>query len=122
MRSVLLRQSPVPSSSTKIAKRNVLLIEEYEALSVAIESALTKFAPQHQLHAVPSLGEARRFALEHKPDLIILDFDPPLPGAIAFFGEMKCVLPETRVLALIAGVPPDLIAERGAARVRAWHA
>ena len=102
------------SSSTKTAKRNVLLIEEYDALSVAIESALTKFAPQHQSHAVPSLAEARRFALEHKPELIILDFDPPLPGAIAFFGEMKGVLPETRVLALIAGVPPDLIAERGA--------
>jgi DNA-binding response OmpR family regulator len=102
------------SSSTKTAKRNVLLIEEYDALSVAIESALTKFAPQHQSHAVPSLAEARRFALEHKPELIILDFDPPLPGAIAFFGEMKGVLPETRILALIAGVPPDLIAERGA--------
>ena len=102
------------SSSTKTAKRNVLLIEEYDALSVAIESALTKFAPQHQSHAVPSLAEARRFALEHKPELIILDFDPPLPGAIAFFGEMKGVLPETRVLALIGGVPPGLIAERGA--------
>ena len=109
-----LCQAPVLSSSTKTAKRNVLLIEEYDALSVAIESALTKFAPQHQSHAVPSLAEARRFALEHKPELIILDFDPPLPGAIAFFGEMKGVLPETRVLALIAGVPPDLIAERGA--------
>ncbi len=109
-----LRGAPVPSSSTKTAKRNVLLIEEYDALSVAIESALKKFSPQHQFHAVPSLAEARRFALEHKPELIILDFDPPLPGAIAFFGEMKGVLPETRVLALIAGVPPDLIAERGA--------
>jgi DNA-binding response OmpR family regulator len=104
----------VPSSSTKTAKRNVLLIEEYDALAIAIESALTKFAPQHQFHAVPSLQEARQFALEHKPELIILDFDPPLPGAIAFFGEMKGVLPETRVLALVAGLPPDLMAERGA--------
>ena len=104
----------MPSSSTKTAKRNVLLIEEYDALSIAIESAMTKFAPQHQFHAVPSLAEARRFALEHKPELIILDFDPPLPGAIAFFGEMKGVLPETRVLTLVASAPPDLIAERGA--------
>ena len=104
----------MPSSSTTTAKGSVLLIEEYDALSVAIESALTKFAPQHQFHAVRSFAEARRFALEHKPELIILDFDPPLPGAIAFFGEMKGVLPETRVLALVAGVPADLIAERGA--------
>lgn len=102
------------SSSTKTAEHNVLLVEEYDPLSVAIEAALTKFAPQHSFHAVPSLAEARRFALEHKPELIILDFDPPLPGAIAFFGEMKGVLPETRVLALVSGVPPDLIAERGA--------
>src|SRR5213082_1739436 len=109
-----LAQAPVPSSSKNTAKRHVLLIEEYAALSVAIESALTKFAPQHQVHAVPSLAEARRFALEHKPELIILDFDPPLPGAIAFFGEMKGVLPETRVLALVANAPPDLMAERGA--------
>jgi DNA-binding response OmpR family regulator len=104
----------VLSSSTKTAKNNVLLIEEYDPLSVAIEAALTKFAPQHCFHAVPSLAEARRFALEHKPELIILDFDPPLSGAIAFLGEMKGVLPETRVLALVSGVPPDLIAERGA--------
>ena len=95
----------MPSLSTKTAKGNVLLIEEYDALSVAIESALTKFAPQHQFHAVPSLAEARRFALQDKPELIILDFDPPLPGAIAFFSEMKGVLPETRVLALVAARP-----------------
>ena len=104
----------MPSSSTKTAKRNVLLIEEYDALAVAIESALTKFAPQHQFYAVSSLAEARQFSLEHKPELIILDFDPPLPGAIAFFDEMKDVLPETRVLALVADVAPNLMAERGA--------
>jgi len=104
----------VPSSSNKTGKRKVLLIEEYDALAVAIESALTKFAPQHQFHNVPSFAEARQFALEHTPELIILDFDPPLPGAIAFFDEMKGVLPETRVLALVADVAPILIAERGA--------
>jgi DNA-binding response OmpR family regulator len=109
-----LPQASVPLSSTKTAQPSVLLIEEYDALSVAIQSALTKFAPQHRFQAVSSLPEARQVALEHKPELIILDFDPPLPGAIAFFGEMKGVLPDTRVLALVAGVPPDLIAQRGA--------
>jgi DNA-binding response OmpR family regulator len=104
----------VPSSPVKTAERNVLLIEEYDALSVAIQSALTKFAPQHRVHAVPSLAEARRAALEQKPELIILDFDPPHPGAIAFFGEMRGVFPETRVLLIAAGVTPDLTAKRGA--------
>jgi DNA-binding response OmpR family regulator len=104
----------VPSSPVKTAERNVLLIEEYDALSVAIQSALTKFAPHHRFHAVRSLAEARRAALEQKPELIILDFDPPHPGAIAFFGEMWGVLPETRVLLIAAGVTPELTAERGA--------
>lgn len=113
MRSVWRCQAVVLFSSTKTIQANVLLIEEYDALSVAIQSALTKFAPQHRFHAVPSLAEARRFALEHKPELIILDFDPPLPGAIAFFDEVKGVLPETRVLALVAGIPADLTAQRG---------
>jgi DNA-binding response OmpR family regulator len=104
----------VPSSPVKTAEHNVLLIEEYDALSVAIQSALTKFAPHHRFHAVRSLAEARRSALEQKPELIILDFDPPCPGAIAFFGEMRGVLPETRVLLIAAGVTPELTAERGA--------
>jgi DNA-binding response OmpR family regulator len=104
----------VPSSPVTTAQHNVLLIEEYDALSVAIQSALTKFAPHHRVHAVRSLTEARLAALEHKPELIVLDFDPPHSGAIAFFGEMRGVLPETRVLVIAAGITPDLIAERGA--------
>jgi DNA-binding response OmpR family regulator len=104
----------VPPSPVTPTQRNVLLIEEYDALSVAIQSALKKFAPLHRFHAVRSLAEARRAALEQKPELIILDFDPPHPGAIAFFGEIRGVLPETRVLVIAAGITPDLIAERGA--------
>jgi DNA-binding response OmpR family regulator len=104
----------VPSSPVKTAERNVLLVEEYDALSVAIQSALKKFAPHHRFRAVRSLAEARRAALEQKPELIVLDFDPPHAGAIAFFGEMRGVLPETRVLLIAAGVTPELMAERGA--------
>jgi len=104
----------VPSSPVTTAQHNVLLIEEYDALSVAIQSALTKFAPDHRVRAVRSLAEARLAALEQKPELIILDFDPPHSGAIAFFGEMRGVLPETRVLMIAAGITPALIAERGA--------
>lgn len=103
----------MPPSPVTTAERSVLLIEEYDALSVAIQSALTKFAPQHRSHAVESLDEARTVALEQKPELIILDFDPPHSGAIAFFEEMRNVLPETRVLVIASGIASDLIAERG---------
>ncbi|PYI74682.1 MAG: hypothetical protein DMF04_12270, partial [Verrucomicrobia bacterium] len=104
----------MPPSPVTTAQNKVLLIEEYDALSVAIQAALTKFAPHHRCHASQSLAEARRTALENKPDLIILDFDPPHPGAIAFFAEMRGVLPDTRVLVMAAGITPQLIAERGA--------
>src|SRR5205085_12510681 len=89
--------------------------EEYDALAVAIESALNKFAPQHRVQVVRSLPEARSLAPAQKPELIILDFDPPHPGAIAFFEQMRSVLPETRVLLIAAGTPRQFWAERGSA-------
>src|SRR5207302_7209150 len=69
--------------------------------------------PHHSLPGVRSRADAPRSDLEQNPKLIFLDFDPPYPGAIAFFGEMRGVLPETRVLLIAAGVTPELTAERG---------
>ena len=94
-------------------ERNVLLIEEYAALAIAIESALKKFAPQHRSHVAASLAEARTIALERKPELIILDFDPPHPGAITFFEELQNALPASRVLVIAAGTLSELAGERG---------
>src|SRR5207247_6752493 len=64
--------------------------------------------------AVRVLARSRRVDIDQRPELYFLDFDPPHSGAIAFFGEMRGVLPETRVLVIAAGITPDLIAERGA--------
>jgi len=94
-------------------ERNVLLVEEYNALAIAIESALKKFAPQHRTHVASSLAEARTIALERKPELIILDFDPPHSGAIAFFEELQSALPSGRVLVIAAGTSPEVASERG---------
>ena len=99
-------------ASAKTAEHSILLIEEYDALAVAIESALKKFAPRHRVHVARSLAEARVLALAHGPGLIILDFDPPHPGALAFFEQMRTALPETRVLLIAARTPRDLPAER----------
>ena len=101
-------------ASAATPERSVLLVEEYDALAVAIESALKKFAPHHRAHVVRSLPEARAVTLAQKPELILLDFDPPHPGAIAFFEQMQSVLPDSRVLVIAAGSPRDLPAERGA--------
>jgi DNA-binding response OmpR family regulator len=94
-------------------ERNILLVEEYNALAIAIESALKKFAPQHRTHVAGSLAQARTIALERKPELIILDFDPPHPGAITFFEELQSVLPASRVLVIAAGTPSEVAGERG---------
>ena len=102
----------MPASATT-AEHSLLLIEEYDALAVAIESALKKFAPRHRVHVARSLAEARAIALAHSPGLIILDFDPPHPGALAFFEQMRTVLAETRALVIAAGTPRDLPTERG---------
>lgn len=94
--------------------RSVLLVEEYEALSVAIESALKKFAPRHQTYLARSLNEGQRIAHAQGPDLIVLDFDPPQPAAVSFFEEMRSALPNTRALIIAAGVSQELVSERGA--------
>lgn len=101
------------AASGKTAEHSLLLIEEYDALAVAIESALKKFAPRHRVHVARSLAEARTIALAQGPGLIILDFDPPHPGALVFFEQMRSALPDTRVLVIAAGTPHDLPAERG---------
>ncbi|HEY2101652.1 MAG TPA: response regulator [Chthoniobacterales bacterium] len=100
-------------ATTPGIERSILLIEEYDALSVAIESALKKFAPQHRTHVARSLAEARTVAHAQKPELIILDFDPPHSNAIGFFEEIQSTLPDSRVLVIAAGTSPELMAERG---------
>ncbi|MBV9009726.1 MAG: response regulator, partial [Verrucomicrobia bacterium] len=101
----------MPASASP-TEHSVLLIEEYDALAVAIESALKKFAPQHRVLIARTLPEARNLALAHGPGLIILDFDPPHPNALAFFDQLRTALPDTRVLVIAAGTPHDLPAER----------
>ncbi|HWX15227.1 MAG TPA: hypothetical protein VNY07_01450, partial [Chthoniobacterales bacterium] len=67
--------------------RSVLLIEEYDALAVAIGSALRKFAPDRATHVARSLAEARVLAAKSAPDLFIIDFDPHYPGLTEFLRE-----------------------------------
>lgn len=93
--------------------RSLLLVEEYDALAVAIRSALQKFAPQHRAHVVGTLADAKRVASVEKPELIIVDYDPPQSGAIAFFQEMRDALPSSRVLVIAAGISREIMAERG---------
>ena len=101
-------KSPVGTAT----EPGILLIEEYDALAVAIGSALKKFAPHHQTRVVQTLAEAEFIGEKLRPELLILDFDPPHSGAIEFFNRMKSVHPNARVLVVAAGTSRDVIAQR----------
>jgi len=73
---------------------------------------LKKFAPRHRTHAVESLAQATAAALETKPQLFIVDFDPPRSDAIEFLQRISLTNPEARFLAIASGLPPELAAER----------
>ncbi|HEX8489739.1 MAG TPA: response regulator, partial [Chthoniobacterales bacterium] len=91
---------------------SVLLVEEYDALAAAITSALKKFAPRHRTHAVESLAEAEAIAAETKPQLFIVDCDPPRSDAVEFLARISLTNPDARFLAIAAGVPAEFAAER----------
>jgi DNA-binding response OmpR family regulator len=83
---------------------SIVLVEEYAALAVAIGSVLKKFAPGFTTRAFRSLAEAEAAIGDGKPDLLVVDFDPPEPGAFEFFTKLKGRAPSTRVL-IIAAAP-----------------
>ena len=91
---------------------SVLLVEDYDALAAAITSALKKFAPRHRTHAVESLAEAEAIAAETKPQLFIVDCDPPRSDAVEFLARISLTNPDARFLAIAAGVPAEFAAER----------
>jgi len=92
---------------------SVLLLEEYDALAVAIGSALKKFAPGHPVSVARSLAEAETLAGQALPALLIMDVDPPWPGLINFVGKMGETNPDARVLVLGAAIPKKIADERG---------
>jgi DNA-binding response OmpR family regulator len=93
----------------------ILLVEEYGALGVAISSALHKFAPLHGVAVAHSFAEAETAAATMRPELFVLDLDPPPSGEIEFFNKLKANYPEARVLVIAAGTSRELRAERGTA-------
>ena len=99
------------SSSGTTAPRNILLLEEYDALAAAIGSALQKFAPQHSTTVASSLAEAAALADKLQPGLIVVDFDPAYPGLTEFFWKMRDAHPDARVLVIGAGISDKIAAE-----------
>src|SRR5438477_909747 len=94
-------------------QRNILLVEEYDALAAAISSALKKFAPQHFGAVARSLNDAENLAFNLDPELFILDVDPPWAGLTNFLDKMHAAHPNARALVIGGAVPSAIAAERG---------
>ncbi len=106
---------PLPPSITTFETfpHGILLVEEYSALAVAISSALRKFAPLHRVEVARSFGEAEALAAQMRPELFVLDLDPPPFGEVAFLKKIKADYPDSRALVIAAGTSSELRAERG---------
>jgi two-component system cell cycle response regulator DivK len=104
--------SLLPSAQSS-PENSVLLVEDYDALAVAIGSALKKFAPEHMAQIARSLVEAEGLAAETEPSLFVLDFDPPHAGDIAFLSKLKGLYPNARVLVLVAANMREIGSEIG---------
>jgi DNA-binding response OmpR family regulator len=106
----------VPSASKTPVERpkqpGILLIEEYDALAIAICSALKSFAPQRATQVARNLAEAEKVAAKTEPDLFVIDFDPAFPGLTEFLEKMRDVHPDAKVLIIAPGVSSELAAER----------
>jgi DNA-binding response OmpR family regulator len=105
-----------PTSDPSVEKsppRHLLLVEDYDALVVAIGSALGKFAPEHERHVVGSIAEADNVIDQFRPELIAIDLDPPQRGVVQFIERLRVAHPAARLLAIGCGTSPELTAARG---------
>jgi len=105
-----------PTAPNNLPARDILLVEEYDALGVAIAAALRKFAPRHAVRLAHNFAAAEAAAAAMPPELFVLDLDPPQRGEIAFFNRLQKRFPDARVLVLVAvGISRELRSARGAA-------
>ena len=104
---------PPPFTSFESLPRGILLVEEYNALAVAISSALRKFAPLHRVEVAHSFAEAETLAAQMRPELFVVDVDPPPFGEVAFLNKIKAEYPDSRALVIAAGTSSELRTARG---------
>lgn len=107
--------SSPPTTTFEKLPLGILLVEEYSALAVAIASALRKLAPLHSVRVARGFAEAETLAAQIRPELFVLDLDPPPVGEIDFLNKLRARYPESRLLVIAAGTSRELRTERGTA-------
>jgi DNA-binding response OmpR family regulator len=100
--------SNVRKGSIEEVSPSIVLLEDYPALATAIASALKKFAPAHATHTARSLKELEALATELRPELLLIDVDPPWPKLTQLLGKLRSSHPGTRALVLGATIPAEI--------------
>ncbi len=78
------------------------------------------FAPLHTVRVAPSFPGGLELASEIRPELFVLDLDPPPVGAIPFLIKLQADYPESRILCAAAGTSVTLCAARGKSATFFW--
>lgn len=100
--------SPTADSTARsTSSGRILLVEDYDALAIAIKSALRKYAPNHDVAVARNLAEAQA-QLGHGFDLIVVDFDPAFSGLTDFLTEARQQLPHGHGIVLGPGMTSEL--------------
>ncbi len=107
--------SSPPTTTFEKLPLGILLVEEYSALAVAIASVLRKLAPLHSVRVAHGFADAETLAAQIRPELFVLDLDPPPFGEIDFLNKLRARYPESRLLVIAAGTSRELRTERGTA-------
>lgn len=100
--------------------RRVLIVDDQHPIRVLIRRVLI----QHDCEVVAEAltGEdAVLLALEHKPDLVIMDVNMPGMGGIEATKRIRAALPEAVVVGFSSEVDSTAALEAGAAAVFAKH-
>jgi DNA-binding response OmpR family regulator len=100
-----------PSTARSTSYGSILLVEEYDALAAAIRSALKKFAPQHTVNVARTLHDAVALLESTPPDLIIIDFDPSVPGLTSFLLRAHENRPDARAMIIASGIESEIASD-----------
>ena len=88
---------------------NILLVDDHEVVRLGIKALLGRY-PQFRVIAEASTApEAIQQALEHRPDVVIMDIRLPGKSGIEATQEITQKLPETKVIMLTSFAEDNLL-------------
>jgi two-component system, NarL family, response regulator DesR len=100
---------PDPRDGLLAEPIKVLLAEDRDLLRSALVSLLSR---EHDIHVVSATqrdDDLTAVALRLRPDVAVIDVDPPSAGGLAVLTELRKQLPTCRIVVLTAARPAGLV-------------